>query len=103
MAKKTEKRLMSVLPAREFFGRESELDALLRHARGSGGLRLFGAPWAGASELLRQATDRLFFEAGNIIPFYFAFRQSDASARTSAARFLREFLVQTVAFRREDA
>ena len=84
MSKKTENKLMSVLPAREFFGRETELDAILSHARGSGGLRLLAAPWSGASELLRQAADRLFFDSSNIIPFYFAFRRSDESARGRA-------------------
>ena len=93
---------MSVLPAREFFGRERELDELLRHARGSGGMRLYAAPWGGASELLRQAADRLFFDSRNIVPFYFAFRSADTSARKVGARFLREFLLQSVAFRRTD-
>jgi len=102
MSKKTENKLMSVLPAREFFGRERELDELLRHADGFGGLRIFAAPWGGASELLRQAADRLFFDRDNVVPFYFAFRPSDRSARKAMARFLREFIVQSIAFRRDD-
>lgn len=37
-----------------------------------------------------------------MIPFYFEFRESDATAAGAAQRFLREFLIQTVAFRRND-
>src|SRR5262249_37187442 len=102
MAIQPAKKLMSALPAGEFFGRRRELDRLLRHAGGQGGLRLLSPPWHGASELLRQTFDRLFFEAGNVIPFYFSLKAADASAGKAARRFLQEFLLQLVAFRRRN-
>lgn len=79
---------------------------LLLHAKGemrdSNALALLGTPSAGASELLRQAYDRLFYEPNDVIPFYFEIKASDRSARRTAFRFLFEFLLQTVAFRRRD-
>jgi len=81
------------------------MDALLRHARGdstSPGRLLLSAPLAGASELLRQVYDQLFHEQGDTIPFYFALRKSDGTARRAAVRFLQNFLLQAIAFRRGD-
>ena len=94
---------MSALPAGEFFGRRGEFDRLLHHARGTGGLRLLSPPCGGASELLRQVYDRLFFDAGDVIPFYFTLRSSEESAEKAATRFLQEFLLQIIAFRRRDS
>jgi serine/threonine-protein kinase RsbW len=102
MAIQPGKKLMSALPAGEFFGRRRELDRLLRHAGEQGGLRLLSPPWGGSSELLRQTFDRLFFDGGEIIPFYFALRISDGSAEKAARRFLQELLLQVVAFRRRN-
>ena len=102
MTTQSDKRLMSALPAREFFGRRAELDRLLRHSSGAGGLRILSPPWGGASELLRQTFDRLFFEDGEIIPFYFALRASDEAAEKAAVRFLQEFLLQVTSFRNRD-
>lgn len=96
------KKLLSALPAGEYFGRNSEREAILRHADGFGGLRVASAPWTGASELLHQVFDRLFFEQTETIPFYFALRPSDTSASNAAVRFAQEFLFQAVAFRRRD-
>src|SRR5205807_6530307 len=50
-----------------------------------------------------QAYDRLFVEQQAFIPFYFEFRAGDITARRAAVRFLSEFFLQTVAFRRRDA
>jgi serine/threonine-protein kinase RsbW len=102
MAIQPGKKLMSALPAGEFFGRRRELDRLLRHAGEQGGLRLLSPPWGGASELLRQVFDRLFFDAGDVIPFYFALKTTDVSGENAARRFLQEFLLQLVAFRRRN-
>ena len=93
---------MSALPAQEFFGRRAELDRVLRRSDASGGLRLLSPPWGGASELLRQVYDRLFFDGGEIVPFYFALRSDDGSALFASRRFLQEFLLQVIAFRRRN-
>ncbi|MDQ6786291.1 MAG: ATP-binding protein [Acidobacteriota bacterium] len=94
--------------AKDFVGRTSESDALLRHAKNESaaarGLILLSAPILGASELLRQTYDRLFADQQNeTIPFYFALRRQDKTARRAALHFLQTFLQQTVAFRRRDA
>lgn len=87
----------------DFIGRDRELDRLSNHATSArSALTLLSAPSAGVSELLRQTYDRLFAEQTKIIPFYFEFKQTDVSANAAAIRFLREFLLQTVAFRRRD-
>src|SRR3954447_9263219 len=102
MASKTEKRLMSALPAGEFFGRRREYDEMMLHAWSTGGLRVLSPPGGGSSELLKQVSDALFFDSSEIIPFYFAFRASDESARNTTTRFLQEFLLQMISYRRRD-
>jgi serine/threonine-protein kinase RsbW len=102
MVAQSEKRLLSALPASEFFDRGRDIDALVLHAWGRGGLRVLSPPLGGSSELLRQVADRLFFDSSEIIPFYFAFRSSDESARNAVTRLLQEFLVQMIAYRRRD-
>lgn len=100
------KKNLANVSAEEFVGRTKELDTLLRHAkneRGACGLMLLAAPACGASELLKQTYDQLFYENGEIVPVYFAVRKSDETAARAALRFLREFMMQTVAFRRRDA
>jgi|CXWL01.1.fsa_nt_gi serine/threonine-protein kinase RsbW len=100
------KRILAGLKAPEFVGREGEIARLMAHCRGEGRSNAFvvlAAPGVGSSELLRQVYDRLFHEQREIIPFYFEFRITDKTARSAARRFLSEFLLQTVAFRRNDA
>src|SRR5436190_6321729 len=105
MKRLSEKKILSTCSNGEFMGRTTQLDRLLRHARGesgSHGLVLLSAPSAGSSELLRHAYDRLFVESTDVIPFYFEIKATDGSPRNLALRFVREFLLQTVAFRRRD-
>ena len=99
-------KILATLSIGDFIGRSRETDALLRRAKGeniTNGLLVLSAPCVGVSELLRQTYDQLFYEQGEIIPFYFALRKSDKTARQSAVRFLQSFLQQTVAFRRQDS
>lgn len=99
-------RILSFLAPEDFIGRNGEIEAVLQHAQeteGNKGLLVFSAPGVGISELLRQAYDRLFFEQGDIIPIYFSFSKNDRSSQSVARRFLQTFLLQVVAFRREDA
>ncbi len=98
-------KILSAVSAENFIGRTHELDALLRHAKGeslSEGLFVLSAPQLGASELLKQLYDQLFFEQGEIIPIYFAPKKSDKTSAQCAVRFLQEFIKQTVAFRRQN-
>ncbi len=97
------KRIFAKTDQTDLVGRAPYVERLLTHARdGSGGLLLFAAPRIGTSELLRHVYDRLFSEQGEKVPFYFEFRKSDGTALNAAKRFLREFLLQTVAYRRAD-
>ena len=99
-------RILSAVSAENFVGRQNELDILLKHAqneRSSPGLLLSSAPALGTSELLRQNYDRLFGSQNETIPFYFALRKSDLTAKNAAIRFLQTFLQQTVSFRHQDA
>lgn len=105
MKRLSEKKILSASNNGDFIGRELQVDRLLRHARGesgSHGLVLLSAPSAGSSELLRQVYDRLFVESADVIPFYFEIKATDGTPRNMALRFVREFLLQTVAFRRRD-
>ena len=98
-------KILSTVERENFIGRNSELDALLRHASGENrqpGLLLLSAPALGVSELLKQVYDRLFQNQTNIIPIYFALKKSDKTTKSAALRFVQTFLRQTVAFRRQD-
>ena len=101
-------KILSTVAAEDFIGRTEETAALLRRAESKngarGGLLLLSAPALGASELLRQTYDGLFSRKKNeTIPFYFALRQQDKTARQAALRFLQTFLQQAIAFRRRSA
>lgn len=99
------KMLLAENSADEFVGRSRELEMLLEHARVgsfSRGLILLSPPAAGTSELLRQTYDELFKSGGDVIPFYFALKKSDRSASQAALRFLQQFLLMAVAYRRRD-
>ncbi len=103
MEEEVQNRIIATVAADDFVGREAELKGLLTHAHRSGGLhgvRLIAAPGLGVSELLRQVFDGLFADQNGPIPFYFRFKQSENAADASL-RFLQEFILQTVAFRRQ--
>ncbi len=87
-------------------GRAEELERLYLAAVSGGGaspVRVKGTPGAGVSELLRQTYDRLFADQRFVVPFYFALRREDATARDAAIRFAYEFLLQSIAFRRKES
>ena len=103
MADTHQKKILAECWPGDFTGRSHESDRLLQHAKSSGGsLTVMGAPGVGVSELLKQTYDKLFFEQTAVIPFYFALGQTDETAQQIAQRFLHQFLLQTVAFRRKD-
>src|SRR5436190_5772981 len=105
MKSSSQKRILARAEPTDFVGRDAEVDILLSHAKGKGTsnhLVVLSAPLAGASDLLRQTYDRLFRGQDAVIPFYFEIRADDRSARDAAFRFVYEFLLQTVAFRRRD-
>lgn len=92
-------------PSTNFFGRDTEFAKLVEYARAentSNALAVLAEPGSGASELLRQVYDKIFVGRSEIIPVYFELKYSDRDARGSAIRFLRNFLLQMVAFRRRD-
>ena len=101
-----QKKILADHPAGEFVGRADELERLIDHAKSVGGeegILLLAPPGAGASELLKQAYDRLFRDQAAVVPFYFSPRESDNTAREAARRFVDDFIRQLIAFRRKDA
>lgn len=99
-------KLMSVVDACDFIGREREIEALKIHlgsVRAQRGMLVLSPPAVGGSELLRQFYDSLFASESGPVPFYFAIDRKDRNARRTAERFVREFVRQIVAFRRRDA
>lgn len=87
-------------------GRTDDIEKIYLHAVSGSEpylLNVSGAPGVGTSEVLRGVFDRLFFEQRFVVPFYFSFRIEDGDARSAAARYVYEFLLQTIAFRRHDA
>lgn len=103
----TDSRRKNILATTEdFVGRTPEFDVIARHAKSENtprALLLLSAPGVGASELLRQIYDRLFYENKETIPIYFAVKKSDQTARRAAVRFARTVIEQAIAFRRQDA
>ena len=94
----------------EFIGRTAELERLVSHAERSAeqsdpgearGLLILLAPLAGVSELLRQTFDALF-KRREVVPIYFALPQADTTAVSAAIEFLKTFLQQYIAYRRDE-
>lgn len=105
MVERKYKRILADCPAEDLIGRSEEMERLIsRSARTENiaPLLVAGAPCAGVSELLKQVYDRLFFSRSSVIPFYFSLQGTKETASETAFRFLHEFLLQTVAFRRQD-
>ena len=89
----------------EFVGRATELERLVSHASrpdDAGGLLILLAPLAGVSELLRQTYDELFRRQGQVVPIYYALPQTETTAVSAAIEFLNTFLLQYIAFRRDE-
>ncbi len=99
-----QRRVLSRVGRDEFVGRAAELMQIVSHPYGpqARGLLLLLEPSAGVSELLRQAYDDLFNQRGNIIPIYFALPRDETTAVSTAIEFLNTFLLQYLAFRRDE-
>ena len=99
------RRILGRLAPDNFVGRADDLHALTDlalPALETRSLIMLAAPAAGASELLRQAYDRLFQQRGGATPIYFAWSRQDQTTTAAARRFLHTFLTQLVAHRRDD-
>jgi anti-sigma regulatory factor (Ser/Thr protein kinase) len=99
------RRILGRLAPENFVGRTDDLRALTDLALPAiktRGMIMLAAPAAGASELLRQAYDRLFGQRGGATPIYFAWSRQEQTATSAARRFLHTFLTQLVAHRRDD-
>ncbi|MGI8732262.1 MAG: ATP-binding protein [Pyrinomonadaceae bacterium] len=102
---KNTRRILGRVAAEEFVGRSAELEQLVRHpaAPGAGrGVLLLMSPAAGVSELLRQIYDKLFNQRQDVVPIYFAFTRNETTAVSAAIEFLNTFLLQYIAYRRDE-
>jgi serine/threonine-protein kinase RsbW len=100
------KRILGRVAPENFIGRSEALREIMALAPSSSarrGLLVHAAPAAGASELLRQAYDKLFQQRGGASPIYFPFTRHEQTVAATARRFLHTFLAQLVAHRRDDA
>ncbi|HEV7798355.1 MAG TPA: hypothetical protein VGO73_09380, partial [Pyrinomonadaceae bacterium] len=104
-------RILGRVKREEFVGRNAELERLVAHAMRPGqiststearGLLILMAPLAGVSELLRQTFDDLFNRGEEIAPIYFGLPQTQTTAVSAAIEFLNTFLLQYIAFRRDE-
>ncbi|MBA2338922.1 MAG: ATP-binding protein [Pyrinomonadaceae bacterium] len=98
----TAQSVLGRIAPQDFIGREETLNALVSLStrdETAHGILLLAAPSSGASELLRQAYDRLFhsFENG-VAPVYFDWSAADGNSEMAARRFLYTFLLQTTAY-----
>ncbi|HLA10476.1 MAG TPA: ATP-binding protein [Pyrinomonadaceae bacterium] len=97
------RRILGRVGRAEFVGRAVELSRIASHpVPGSRGLLILLAPTAGVSELLRQGYDEIFNRRGDVAPVYFSIPRGQATAVTIAIEFLNTFLLQYLAFRRDD-
>ncbi|MGH9969901.1 MAG: ATP-binding protein [Pyrinomonadaceae bacterium] len=96
--------ILGRVAADEFVGRTAELQQIVSHpvASPGRGLLLLLAPSAGVSELLRQAYDLLFKRREDTVPIYFALTRGESTAVSVAIEFLNTFVVQYVAYRRNE-
>lgn len=99
------RRILGRVRRSDFVGRNAELAQLVSHATNPNegrGLLILLHPLAGVSELLRQAYDELFNRHGNVVPVYFALPQTETTAVSAAIEFLNTFLLQYIAFQRNE-
>lgn len=97
--------ILGRVPTAEFVGRDAELNAITQISTLDGSahaILLLAAPGCGASELLLQVYDYVFQAREGPFPVYFAVSRSDGTALNAAQRFLRTFLAQMAAFRRNE-
>src|SRR6195256_1801071 len=105
-----ERQILGRVKRGEFIGRTAELEQLVAHATranqptssGAAGLLILMAPLAGVSELLRQTFDTLFNRREEVVPIYFSLPQTETTAVSAAIEFLNTFLLQYIAFRRDE-
>src|SRR5437762_1211791 len=97
-------RILARVHKADFVGRGAELQQITEHAQTDHGraLLLQLEPTAGASELLRQAYDNLFYSRRDVAPIYFSMPRHGTPVSV-AIEFLNQFLSQYVAFKRNDA
>lgn len=99
------RRILGRVAAPQFVGRAVELERVVSHPNLSAdarGLLLLLTPSAGVCELLRQAYDRLFQSRDEIVPIYFSVTRGETTAVSAAIEFLNTFLLQYVAYRRNE-
>lgn len=102
------RQVLSRVKREDFAGRTAELQRVVSHALSSDqpdknrGLLILVAPLAGVSELLRQAYDDLFNRQSDIVPIYFALPQTETTTVSAAIEFLNTFLLQYIAYRRDE-
>ncbi|HVF49325.1 MAG TPA: ATP-binding protein [Pyrinomonadaceae bacterium] len=99
------RRILGRIAPEDFVGRDGALQRITNLAPHGGrgrGMLLLSAPRAGASELLRQAYDRIFQQLADAAPIYFALSRHDRTPVEAARRFLHTFLLQFIAQRRQD-
>ncbi len=99
------RRILGRVAAHDFIGRAAELERLVSHPSMSleaRGLLLLLTPSAGVCELLRQAYDRLFQRRDDIVPIYFSITRRETTAVSAAIEFLNTFVLQYVAYRRNE-
>ncbi|HET6670794.1 MAG TPA: ATP-binding protein [Pyrinomonadaceae bacterium] len=102
---KNTRRILGRVEPDEFVGRGAELERLVHHPHAAGagrGLLLLMSPVAGVSELLRQAYDQLFNQRKDIVPILFSFTRNETTAVSAAIEFLNTFLLQYVAYSRDE-
>ncbi|HYO99807.1 MAG TPA: hypothetical protein VER76_06430, partial [Pyrinomonadaceae bacterium] len=85
------RRILGRVAPENFIGRSEHLRQITSLAPSASplrGLLVHAAPAAGASELLRQAYDKLFQQHGAASPIYFAFTRQEQTVAAAARRFL---------------
>src|SRR5262249_20706230 len=63
---------------------------------------LLGRRVAGKTEILRKSFDRLFGEAGQVLPVFYSVRESCLDPEKFASDYFSRFVAQLLAFRRND-
>lgn len=102
MIKELQSKILSSVAPEDFTGRDAELEKLRSLAQHKGSAFLSTGPGFGASEILKKCFDALFRDQSSLTPIYFQVRRTDVTAARCVRRFLYQFLLQTVAFRRRD-
>ncbi|MFQ6071964.1 MAG: response regulator [Methanosarcinales archaeon] len=102
------KKIFSIVPEDEFVDRDLLLNNLYQNAldakkEASDNIFILGRRRIGKSAVLTRLYDKLFFDQGVVIPFYYTFEGKELIGEKFADDYFTNFVLQYLAYKKKDA